>query len=260
MIRRRIPIFLLTLTLSAPADAGDSRAAAEVVESMIAAHGGMERWAAAPAVSFEDEFKQGAATSGAVSRVTVEQGPRRAYIDFPGTDTYLAWDGEKAWSENWAAPMPPRFLALLNFYFLNLPWLALDPGVHLGEPGTARLWDDPTEYVTVKMTFGEGVGDTPDDYYVLYIHPETRRLAATEYTVTYDALLPEGVDSTPPHILVFDRHETVDGLVVPTHYTIYELDRSVYGSCDVRDWSFTRGFDTARMSMPEGAALDTSAP
>ena len=257
---RAMLIALLTITAAVPAGAEHSKAAREVVESMIAAHGGMERWANAPAVSFEDEFKQGEATEGGVSRVTVEQGPRRAYIDFPDTEMRMAWNGEKAWSENWGAPMPPRFLALLNYYFLNLPWLTLDPGVHLGEPATARLWDEPTEYVTVKMTFDEGVGDTPDDYYILYIHPETHRLAATEYTVTYTSLLPEGVESTPPHILVFDEHETVGGLVVPTHYTIYETDRSVYGSCEVRDWSFSRSFDTGRMKMPEGAVLDTSAP
>ncbi len=261
LIRPSAAILIALLTIiAAPASAGHSEAALEVVESMIAAHGGMERWASAPTVSFEDEFRPGEATEGGVSRVTVEQGPRRAYIDFPGSEMRMSWDGEKAWSENWAAPYPPRFLALLNYYFLNLPWLALDPGVHLGEPGTARLWDEPTEYVTVKMTFGEGVGDTPGDYYVLYIHPETHRLAATEYTVTYQALLPEGVESTPPHILVFDQHTTVDGLLVPTHYTIYETDRSVYASCDVRDWSFTRAFDTSRMSMPEGAAIDDSTP
>ena len=46
----------------------------------------------------------------------------------------LAWDGRRAWSENWNAPYPPRFMALLNYYFLNLPWLTSDPGVILGDP------------------------------------------------------------------------------------------------------------------------------
>ncbi len=50
---------------------------------------------------------------------------------------------------------------------MNLPWLAADPGVNLNEPGTGRLWDDPIEYITVKMTYEQGMGDTPDDYYTL---------------------------------------------------------------------------------------------
>ena len=43
----------------------------------------------------------------------------------------------------WQAPTPPRFLALLNYYFLNLLWLTQDPGVIFASPQTARLWDDP---------------------------------------------------------------------------------------------------------------------
>lgn len=250
---------LLLITLTAPG-AVRAGSADEAVDAMIEAHGGMEKWASAPTVRFEDEFKPGEAESGGVSRVTVEQGPRRAYIDFPGTPMRMAWDGEKAWSENWQAPFPPRFLALLNYYFVNLPWLAKDPGVILGEPGTGKLFDDPTEYVTVKMTYESGVGDTPDDYYVLYIDPETHRLKANRYIVTYRGILPEGVEATPEHILINDEYDTVDGLVVPTHYTIYEVDGSVYASCDVRGWSFSEPFDESRMVMAAGAVVDESAP
>ncbi len=251
---------LLLAAGSVPAlGAGSSPAAEAVVAEMIAAHGGMERWAAAPTVAFTDEFIQPGADAGFPARVVVEQGRRRAYIDYAGT-LQLAWDGDKAWSAGSQPPMPPRFLALLNYYFLNLPWLTRDPGVVLGDPGSGKLWDNPTEYTTVRMTFEPGVGDTPDDYYVLYIHPETKRLAATEYIVTYRALLPEGADSTDPHILVYDEWATVDGLVVPTHYTIYELDRSVYITCVARDWSFSEPWDDSWMEMPDGALLDDSEP
>ena len=218
----------------------------------------MEAWAAAPTVAFTEEFRQGEATSGFPGRVIVEQRARRAMLDYNGMRAF--WDGEKAWSVNWMVPMPPRFLALLNYYFVNLPWLTRDDGVNLGEPGTARLWDDPTEYITVKMTFDAGVGDTPDDYYVLYIHPETHQLRANEYIVTYRALLPEGVAATDPHILVYDEYTEVDGLVVPTHYTIYENDRSIYGSCVISDWSFSEPWDASWMEMPEGAVVDVSQP
>ena len=178
-----------------------------------------------------------------VSRVTVEQGSRRSYIDYPGTEMRMGWDGEKAWSENWQLPYPPRFMALLNYYFVNLPWLTQDPGVVLGEPGTAKLWDDATEYITIRMTYEAGVGDTPDDYYVLYIDPITRLIKACEYTVTYGELLPEGVESTPPHILVYDEFETVSGLQVPVHYTVYEKDHTLYASCDIEEWSFGKPFE-----------------
>ncbi|MGH7454436.1 MAG: DUF6503 family protein [bacterium] len=227
---------------------------------MISAHGGLEKWRLAPTVSFEDHFLPAGAQKPSISQVTVEQGPWRVYLDFPETNARIAWDGKQAWSVNWQAPYPPRFLVLLNYYFLNLPWLTMDPGVILSEPGKAKLWDDPTEYITVKMTFEAGVGDTPDDYYVLYIDPKSHRLKACEYIVTYASLLPPGVEATPPHILVYEAFATVDGLVVPTRYSIYEKNHSLYATCEIRSWSFKKPFDTARMTMPPDAVIDASSP
>lgn len=231
-----------------------------LIDHLVKAHGGLETWSSAPTVSFEDEFRQGDAESGATSVVIVEQGRRRAYIDYPGTDMRIAWDGERAWSENWTSPRPPRFLALLNYHFANLPWLVHDPGVKLSEFGTRRLPGDPTEYFSVKITYEAGTGDTPKDYYRLYVHPDTHRLKATEYVVTYKALLPEGVEETPPNTLIYDEFETVDGLVVPKHYTIYNAAGEVYFRCAFRNWSFTEAFDEGRMSLPPGATVDTSTP
>lgn len=262
IVRLVLPLsLLLAPTLNGPLAAESApKTAAQIVDAMIAAHGGMARWASAPTVTFEDEFIPAGAESGGRSVVTVEQGRRRAYIDFPGTEMRMSWDGERAWSENWAVPYPPRFLALLNYHFLNLVWLAKDPGVILGEPGTARLWDDPTDYLTVKITYAAGVGDTPRDYYLLYVHPETHRLKACEYVATYRAILPEGVSSTPPHVLVYDDVATVAGLVVPTRYTVYQHDRSVFAVSKIHRWSFGEPFDLGRMTPPAGAVFDTSTP
>jgi hypothetical protein len=216
----RYAIVLVVLVASAAPGAaqqatGDSRSL-EVVHKMIDAHGGMDKWQNAPSVSFADNLIPAGAPAGLAGNVTVEQGTRRAYIEFPSMDMRLGWDGQTAWAQNWGVPYPPRFLALLNYYFLNLPWLALDPGVVLGPPGRETLWDDPVEYITIEMTFEPGVGDTPDDYYVLYIHPDNYLLKGCRYIVTYRALLPEGVASTPEHILIFDRYQSVEGLVVPS--------------------------------------------
>jgi hypothetical protein len=231
----------------------------EIIAAMISAHGGMEKWKSAPTVSFEDQFLQAGAPKPMSSHVTVEQGRRRAYLDFPESNARIAWNGKEAWSENWKAPIPPRFLALLNYYFLNLPWLSSDPGVHLSEPGKAKLWDDPAEYTTVKMTFGAGVGDTPDDYYILYIDPKNHRLKACEYIATYAAVVPPGSKPTP-HILVYENFATIGGLLVPTRYSIYEKNHKLIASCEIRNWSFEKPFDSGRMTKSASAVVDTSKP
>ena len=231
-----------------------------VVARMIKAHGGLERWRSAPTVSFEAALLPPGESSPLVHRVTVEQRSRGAYLNFPEMDARISWDGEKAWSENWQGPFPPRFFSLLSYYFMNLPWLTADPGVNLSEPGRGKLWDDPTEYITVKMTFESGVGDTPDDYYILYIDPNSYRLRAAELTVTYAAVLPPDVD-VMTEVIVYEEFATVDGLAVPTKSSIFGTDRSPIASfTEVRDWSFSRPFDESRLVMPPNAVLDTSTP
>lgn len=246
--------FVVAALCTSPAAALD---AGEVVGRMVDAHGGMAPFDAAPSVTFSDEWNRPGSDEGRRSVVQVEQGTRRAILEFPAMNATIAWNGKEAWSVNWSGA-PPRFLALLDYYFVCLPWMAQDPGVVLHEPGGAKLWDDPVEYVTVRMTFGQGVGDTPDDYYVLYIDPQSHRLHACEYVVTYPGLVPEGMEHTPAHILVYDTYETVDHLVVPTHFTIYGKDHSVYAACTVSDWSFKKPFDASRLEMPVGAVVDHS--
>ena len=250
-------LIALVVGLAVAASADDK--AERLVDEMIEAHGGLSAWQAAGAVYFEDQWTQPGGEKGPVAQTTVEQSRRRAYLDYPEIDATIVWDGEKAWSTNWAMPMPPRFIASLNYYFLNLPWLVRDPGVHLAAEGTRRLWDDDTEYETVRVTYDAEVGDTPDDYYVLYIHPQTKVLKACEYIVTYRSILPEGVEHSPPHVLIYEAFAVVDGLTVPTRYTIYE-DEAFYAGCEIMNWSFGRSFDEARMKMPDGAVVDPTQP
>lgn len=252
---------ITTFACSTPAPEGTPPTTGrEVVERMIEAHGGLEKWRTAPTVSYKASLLLPGAPTPMVSQGTVEQQTRRAYLEFPAMGARISWDGTKAWSENWQAPFPPRFYALHSYFFMNLPWLAADPGVNLSEPGTGRLWDDPTEYITVKMTYEPGVGDTPDDSYILFIDPTSYRLKANEFVVTYADLLPPDAEASPPFLLVYEEFTTVGGLTVPTKASIYPKDRSAQGSYEWRNWSFNKPFDEARMLMPENAVVDTSSP
>ncbi|MBI4160969.1 MAG: hypothetical protein HY509_00805, partial [Acidobacteria bacterium] len=75
----------------------------------------------------------------------------------------------------------------------------------------------------------------------------------------YAAVLPEGRNAMPEHLLVYDQFAEVDGLLVPAEYTIYE-EGVVVATCAIGDWSFTDRFDAARMVMPAGAVIDESDP
>lgn len=258
---RMTTLFGAAMLIASAAAAGTiSPDAKPIIDQMIAAHGGMDKWRSAPTVSFTEQWLRDGKPRGPKAAVTVEQTSRRAYMDVVGTDTRVAWDGEKAWSENWTMPTPPRFIALLNYYFTNLPWLTMDPGVNLAAPTTEHLWDDPVAYISIRMTFDAGVGDTPDDYYVLLIDPDTKLLHGCRYVVTYKSLMREGKTSSPEHVLIYEDHTTVDGLRMPAHFSIYQTDHSPYAACAFDDWSFQKPFDASRMKMPRGATIDESTP
>jgi hypothetical protein len=59
-----------------------------------------------------------------------------------------------------------------------------DPGLPI-HPNGERTYQGQT-YETAKVTFGQNVGDSPKNWCVIYRNPETHRLEAIAYIVTYD--------------------------------------------------------------------------
>lgn len=237
-----------------------------VIERMVNAHGGMERWRDAPSVSYDNIFFNPFAQGDPwwVSREVTDPGTRRAYQDWPLDGATLGYDGARTWTTDWKRPNNPRFMAHFFYYFVNLPWLTQDAGVRLGEPESRRLPDDETEYIAVRMEFTEPptVGKTADDSFRLFIHPETFLLQAYEYTIGWGPMLdgmnvPQG-EVFGPTLRVHDRFSTVDDLVIPaTMRTISQDGSRVFGHHAILNPSFSRPFEEDRMTMPDEATVDT---
>jgi hypothetical protein len=141
------------------------------------------------------------------------------------------WDGGDAWVKPADTPFAegkPRFHLRTWTYFLAVPFKLRDPGSSL------RAFDGPAlgerEMPTAKLTFGEGVGDAPDDWYVVYRARETDRLAGMAYIVTYGGKDPEKAAENS-HAVVFDGYETIGGVTLSTDWTFYpwSTEAGVYG-------------------------------
>jgi hypothetical protein len=52
----------------------------------------------------------------------------------------------------------------------------------------------------------------------------------------------------------------VDGLTVPTQYSIFDKSQKLIASCKIRNWSFKKPFDAKRMTMGPKAVVDNSKP
>lgn len=248
----------------------ENPATKEIVAKMVEAHGGLKKWRGCPSIGFDSHLKVDFGGGNWVEfweEVTVDPVSRRVYADLPnadGTKGMIAFDGKEAWSAGnlqGIAQAPARFTAWRNFYLFNIPWLTQDAGVTLGEPGKATLLDDTKEYITIRMAFKAGAGDTHKDTYILYIDPGTYQLKAAEYGMTYKSMLPEGVEETPRSVFVWEGTTTVDGFVALTNYTVYWTgDGSVAVVGDVSNWSFKEAFDESRMTMPSDGTADQSQP
>ncbi|QCK15561.1 DUF6503 family protein [Mangrovivirga cuniculi] len=94
-----------------------------------------------------------------------------------------------------------RFDVLTWSYFYMLPYKLNDPGVIFEPIGIKEM--EGKEYRVAKMTFKPGTGDAPDDWYYLYIDPETLLIHAAAYIVTYGSGDQEKAEEDP-HVIIYN--------------------------------------------------------
>ena len=138
--------------------------------------------------------------------------------------TVLVFDGADAWKAPAGAPFErTRFHVLTWPYFLAAPMKLDDPGTRWEDLG--RLpYGGGRELPAGRLTFGDGVGDSPDDWYIVYTHPQSHRLEAMAYIVTFGTSVEEA--ESKPHAVVYDRYEEVDGVQLATRWRFFGWDEA----------------------------------
>lgn len=137
--------------------------------------------------------------------------------------TVLVYDGQKVWmSPPNANVAKPRFDALTWAYFLAAPFKLADPGTHLQNMGMQPFYAD-RQLPAAKLTFGQGVGDTPDDWYIVYVDPQTRWLRGMAYIVTYGREVDEAEKN--PHAITYDNYVNLAGVILPRTWTFWNWSK-----------------------------------
>lgn len=203
---------VLLLALVVPVEGQSPLGFAEAIEKAQ----GLDAWRSRPALecALEVVFGQTTLVEGTLlfdphrDRVRIEQ--RGGVL--------LVFDGSRAWvSPDTAQFKGARFHLRTWTYFLAAPFKLRDPGARLVEMGSLPLLGK--DYPAARLTFDSGVGDTPDDWYVLYRDPQTNYLAAMAYIVTY------GKDrehaEADPHVVFFQDFTSIEGVVLPTRWTFH---------------------------------------
>ncbi len=232
----------------------------------IEAHGGLKAWYRAPTSSYTWEYANKEIDVRFESFLVVDNRTRRAYHDLLTTGTYddarpvdarFAWTGERAWIAPDSIETPnPRFWALSGFYFQQIPFVLADPGVNYEALPDDTLDGEPHDMV--EITFGENVGDAPDDVYTLYLDKDSGQVDAIRYAVTYGREV-EDPDDLSETFFDYEDYVTVDGLTVPTRFEGYSYSEEDGPGDTLRNEavadsiSYRRPFDASRLEPPANA-------
>lgn len=164
--------------------------------------------------------------------------------------TVAVFDGERAWVAPPEMEFPRARFHLLTWpYFLAAPFKLRDPGTLLQPMPDMKVLGE--EHEVAQLTFDEGTGDTPDDWYLVYKDEDTDHLRALAYIVTYGT--PKMEAEEEPHAVLYEDLVRQNGVTIPTEWTFY-------------NWSPERGFhgdpigkvflENLRFVTPEPGAFD----
>lgn len=185
------------------------------INNVFEAHGGMGKWNSFSTLTYkmgDSEPREKQTVDLKSRKIRIEKD--KFNIGFDGTDVWVEALDTNTYKGD------ARFYHNLYFYFFAMPFVLGDDGTSYEE--TMSLTIDSVEYPGIKISYGNGVGDSPEDNYFLYYHPETKQATWLGYTVTYF----EKKKSEEIHYLHFESWKEVNGVSLPNVLHWYTLDEN----------------------------------
>lgn len=189
------------------------------LQQALEAHGGYDTFQQYSQVAYDLKdwpFSQNAPLN---DHQTANLNNRHMYIE---ADNYqLGYNGQEVWTSNAEAlGLPADFYYATPFYFFSIPFVFADPGADVESLPAAEL--DGQTYDVIRVTYGQGVGDTPNDNYVAYFNQDDHTLKLVHYIVTHPAIT-QGTptDSLSRSAIVYEGFQEAGGLQVPQTASFY---------------------------------------
>ncbi|MEL4308016.1 hypothetical protein [Joostella sp. CR20] len=233
----------------------------QIIWKAMQAHGGLKQWYSNGALSFRFDYKPLDGKTRRNSYQTIDVWSSKArHQGVSDTSQQYGWDGEKAWkkvNDSTVFPYDMRFWSLTPYYFLGQPFVFDGEGINFEKlPNT--VYKNKT-YHTVKITYNEGVGEAPDDYYILYFGKDDYKLAVIRYIVSYPAYFKNG-GHNPEKLMEIQGTTTVDGIELATGYKTFWLTEDEKAGehitdISVSDISFDKTVKNTYFDIPEGAEI-----
>ncbi len=216
----------------------------ESLTKVLDAHGGYEQWSSLKSLSY---------LKGEETTVTNLQN-RKIRLESPSQT--IGFDGNEVWvSPDTLDVSRARFYHNLFFYFYAMPFVVGDPGAFYEDLEPKELAGKT--YNGVKVSYNAGVGDAPDDNYIIWSDPETGKMEWLMYTVTYRS----GEPSDRYSLIKYDGWTEFSGVVLPTSLQWFTYENENVGEPRGEATLFqnvtlsTEAPDENLFAMPENAAI-----
>ncbi|MDG1729610.1 MAG: hypothetical protein P8K68_04330 [Algibacter sp.] len=188
----------------------------ENITKVFGAHGGLDTWNGMKSLEFTMKKLNGDEVT------TTNLKNRKSLIEMPHHT--IGFDGEDVWLKNKDTATykgNPKFYYNLMFYFYAMPFILADDGIIYED--VAALEFEGQSYPGIKISYESGVGESPEDEYILYYDSETHKMTWLGYTVTYFSK-EKGKEF---HFIKYNNWQTVEGLVLPETLTWYNYENNL---------------------------------
>jgi hypothetical protein len=183
----------------------------ESIDRVFDAHGGYDNWTKLKTLSYENGG----------SKTLVELQNR--YIFIESENQTVGFDGENVWvnppSENAEGQ---RMRYNLMFYFYAFPFVVGDPGVNYEAMAAIELGGQ--SYNATKISYDSGIGDAPNDSYIILSNPESNKMQWLMYTATFG-----GETSNRYSLIKYEGWKEMGGVVLPSSLQWYQYADGVLG-------------------------------
>lgn len=188
----------------------------ETISKIFDAHGGIDTWNTMEHLYYEIEKPN----QNDVYNIALKS--RQSLI--ASEKHLLGFDGENVWLKNLDTvtyKSNPKFYYNLMFYFYAMPFVLGDDGINYGK-AEAMEFEGET-YYGVSISYEAGVGESPEDEYILYYNPKTFKMEWLGYTVTYFSK----EKSKEFHFIKYSDWQEVNGLLLPKTLSWYHYENNM---------------------------------
>ena len=187
----------------------------ENISKVFKAHGGIDNWGKMKSLAFEMKIPEG-------KELTItDLKSRKSLIE---TEKFkIGFDGKNVWlkQDSLVYKGNPKFYYNLMFYFYAMPFILADDGIIYED--VASLEFDGKTYPGIKISYEAGVGESPEDEYILYYDSATNKMAWLGYAVTYFSK----EKSKEFHFIKYSNWQNVEGLILPETLTWYDYENNL---------------------------------